>query len=210
MPNIFDLFNKIKTTESDSARSALPVTHIVAGLGNPGDKYTQTRHNAGFMCIDYISQKLNFRVSRARFNSLCGEAVISEKRILFLKPQTYMNNSGEAVREAADFYKIKPENIIAISDDINLDCGIIRVKRRGSDGGQKGLRSIGEHLNTSDFPRIKIGVGMPPPEWDLADWVLGAIPVSERESVFKCIEAALPCVELIAAGDIDGAMGRYN
>ncbi len=210
MSNIFDLFNKIKINENNTENTAQNFSFIVAGLGNPGEKYMHTRHNIGFLAIDYISQKLNFKVNRIRFNSLSGECIISNKRILFLKPQMYMNNSGEAVRQASDFYKIKTENIIVIFDDISFETGVMRVKRKGSDGGHKGIKSIIEHLGTQNFPRIKIGAGICPPQWDIVDWVLGNIETEKRSDVYKCIEASLPCVELIAAGDIETAMGRYN
>ena len=136
MADIFDLFAKIGST---SPAQQAAVTHLVVGLGNPGDKYTFTRHNTGFLALDYITQKLGIKVDRVKFKSLCGEGNISGKRVLFMKPQTFMNLSGEAVREAAAFYKIEPENILVICDDVNFDVGVFRIKRSGSDGGQRRL-----------------------------------------------------------------------
>lgn len=208
--NIFDLLKKIQTEKTSSPAEAVPFTHILCGLGNPGPKYAKTRHNAGFMCLDYISEKLGVSVNRLKFNSLCGEAAIEGRRTLLLKPQTFMNNSGEAVREAAAFYKIPFENIIVIFDDINLSPGVMRVKRKGSDGGHNGIKSIIYHLGSENFPRIKIGVGAPGEGWDLADWVLGAIPPADREPIYKCIQSSLPGASLIIKGDIDQAMATYN
>lgn len=207
MNNIFDLFKKI---EFKSLNSQKPIRFIICGLGNPGNKYAQTRHNIGFMCIDYITQKLNISMKRLKFKALCGEGTISEAHVLFMKPQTFMNNSGEALREAAKFYKIPNENIIVLFDDINLLPGNIRIKRRGSDGGHNGIKSIIKHLETQDIQRIKIGVGMPPQGWDLMDWVLSEIAEDIKEPIFKCIKASLPCIELIINGKIDIAMNTYN
>lgn len=206
MSDIFDLFRKIKTQPALKT----PITRILCGLGNPGDKYLRSRHNIGFMCMDYISQKLNIKITRARFSALCGECVIAGEGVLLLKPQTYMNESGIAVREAADFYKIAPENITVISDDISLPPGRMRIRRKGSAGGQKGLKSIIYHLGSEEFPRIRLGVGSPPEGFDLADWVLGDIPKSDQEAVFRCIENVLPAAELIVKGDFETAMSTYN
>ena len=143
--SIFDIFKQIENEKSSVGGS---VTHLVVGLGNPGDKYYLTRHNAGFLAMDYISQKAGAKVDRAKFKALVGEAEIGGKRVLLMKPQTFMNLSGEAVREAAAFYKIPAENVIVISDDVNLDVGKMRVRKSGSDGGQRGLRSIIEGFMT--------------------------------------------------------------
>ncbi|NLE13058.1 MAG: aminoacyl-tRNA hydrolase [Clostridiales bacterium] len=206
MSDIFDLFRKIETQPTLKT----PITRILCGLGNPGDKYLHNRHNIGFICMDYISQKLNIKITRARFSALCGECVIGGEGVLLLKPQTYMNESGIAVREAADFYKIAPENITVISDDISLPPGRMRIRRKGSAGGQKGLKSIIYHLGSEEFPRIRLGVGSPPEGFDLADWVLGDIPKSDQEAVFRCIENVLPAAELIVKGDFETAMSTYN
>jgi len=187
-----------------------PIEFIIAGLGNPGDKYFHNRHNVGFMCIDYISQKENIKVNKIKFRSVVGEGEIGGHRVLLLKPQTFMNLSGEAIREAANFYKIPSTNIIVIHDDINLDVGILRIKRKGSDGGQKGMKNIIAQLSTEDFPRLKIGVGMPPPEIEMIQWVTGDIPKADHEAVFKVIENSYEAIKLIIDGKIDTAMNKYN
>lgn len=207
MSNIFDLFKKIEISPPIINK---PINFIVCGLGNPGNKYAQNRHNVGFMCLDYIAQKLNININRLKFKALCGESIINDTHVLFMKPQTFMNNSGEALREAVDFYKIPYENIIIIFDDINLTPGVMRVKRKGSDGGHNGIKSIICHLGTQNIPRIKIGVGIPPEGWELMDWVLGNINEESKEPIFKCIQASLPCTELIISGNTDIAMNTYN
>lgn len=207
MSNIFDLFKKIEKSTNATA----PITHIVAGLGNPGNEYLRTRHNAGFLTVDYICDKLNLKVDRAKFNALTGEAVIGGKRVLVMKPQTYMNLSGNAISEAASFYKIPSENIIVICDDINLAPGKLRIRKKGSDGGQKGLRSTIERLGSDSFPRIRMGVGAKPhPDYDLAAWVLGEISGADRELFFEAMEKALEALKLIISGDTDKAMNLYN
>lgn len=177
MSNIFDLFKQISSGAQSSAGA---VEYLVVGLGNPGKEYEKTRHNAGFMALDYISGRCNAKIDRAKFSALVGEADINGKRVLLMKPQTYMNSSGEAVSAAAKFYKIAPENIIVISDDISLDVGRVRVRRKGSHGGQKGLKSVQECLGTENYQRIKIGVGAKPhPDYDMAAWVLSTMDAKE-------------------------------
>ena len=184
---------------------------IVVGLGNPGGKYTLTRHNSGFLCVDMLSQKLNFRVDRLKFKSLIADTTINGHRCIVMKPQTYMNNSGEAVRECASFYKIPPERIIVISDDTSLDIGKMRIKRKGSDGGQKGLRSIIYHMNSDNFPRVKIGVGKKPhPDYDMADWVLSEFKKDEQKMLEPVLENACKALELMLDNQIDKAMNLYN
>ena len=199
MADIFELFNKIKK-DSEAAGTAT-VSHIVVGLGNPGAKYTFTRHNAGFLTLDYISQKLNFKIDRLKFNALTGECMVVGKRVLFMKPQTFMNLSGEAVSAAASFYKIPPENVIVIFDDISLEPGRLRVRRDGSAGGHNGIKSIIEHLGTQSFPRIKMGV---------ADWVLSTFKKDEQEKLFETFGVALQGLEKILSGDVDSAMQICN
>ena len=209
MSNIFDIFKKI---EKESAGKALaPITHLVVGLGNPGDKYFYTRHNAGFLAMDYISQKCGAAVNRAKFKSLVGEATIAGKRVLLMKPQTFMNLSGEAVKEAMAFYKIPIENVIVLSDDVNLDVGRMRVRKSGSDGGQKGLRSIITLTASDNFPRIRFGVGKKPhPDYDMADWVLGSFSEADKKAIFDCFVTAFEGLEKLLLGDIDGAMQVCN
>ncbi len=208
MADIFDLFRKI---EKPSTTSTEPITHLVVGLGNPGKEYLFTRHNAGFLTVDYLSEKLGVKVDRAKFKALVGEARIGGKRVLIMKPQTYMNLSGEAVREAADFYKIAPENIIVICDDINLAPGKMRIRRKGSDGGQRGLRSIIEQLGSDEFARVRMGVGAKPhPDFELADWVLSEFRGEDKEAFFAAMTNAVEALEMMLAGDTDKAMSKFN
>lgn len=208
MADIFDLFKKIadeKKTDSGN------IEYLIVGLGNPGEKYTYTRHNAGFLAMDYISQKTCCKVNKVKFKALVGDCTIGGHRVLLMKPQTYMNNSGEAVREAADFYKIPADKIIVISDDVAQAPGRMRIRKSGSAGGQKGLNSIIVHLGSDQFTRIRIGVGEKPnPEYDMADWVLGKIPEEDQKklfSIFGCVNDSLP---LLLDGKIDDAMGKFN
>ncbi|MDR0196862.1 MAG: aminoacyl-tRNA hydrolase [Oscillospiraceae bacterium] len=184
---------------------------IICGLGNPGTRYENTRHNCGFMVIDDLSKKYGVPVKKLRFKSLTGEAVIDGARCLLMKPTTYMNKSGEAVTEALRFYKIPPENALLICDDINLDVGVIRVREKGSDGGQKGLQNI-IYLSGSDaFPRVRIGVGgKPHPDYDLADWVTGPFFKTEKDALEFALGNAVAAAEMFAAGDIVGAMNKFN
>ena len=209
MGNIFDIFNEISAGRA--AKSNLPVTHIIVGLGNPGEKYADTRHNAGFRMLEYLSERCGIRVDSVKFKALVGDGQVGDKRVLLMKPQTYMNLSGEAVVEAAHFYKIPPENIIVFSDDVSLDVGAVRMRRKGSDGGQKGLRSITTLLGTQEFPRIKIGVGAKPhPDYDMADWVLSEFTRDEKVAVASCFPRAYDGVVKYLAGDPDGAVQACN
>ena len=208
MADLFDLFGKLS---SPSAARGAP-EFMVVGLGNPGKEYVFTRHNAGFLAMDYMTEKLHLGDLRlSKFKSLVTTADLGGHRVLLMKPQTYMNASGEAVREAADYYKIPPGKILLISDDVAQEPGRMRIRRSGSDGGQKGLRSVIEHLRTDAFPRIRIGVGAKPhPEWDMADWVLSKIPEGDREklfSIFGCVSEAVP---MVLDGRIDDAMAKFN
>ncbi len=187
------------------------VEYIVAGLGNPDRKYERTRHNSGFMAIDALCDKLNCELKTLKFKSYCGTAVINGKKVLLMKPQTYMNNSGEALVQAMNFYKVPPEKTIIILDDISLDVGKMRIRRKGTDGGQRGMASI-IYLSGSDmFPRIKLGIGAKPnPEYDLASWVLSKFNEDEYKIMLKTCENILPAVEYIVDGNIDKAMNLYN
>ena len=208
MADIFDLFKQIaKKEESPNA----PITHIIVGLGNPGDKYKMTRHNAGFLALDHLAEKIGARIDRAKFHALCGEATIAGKRVLLLKPQTFMNCSGLAVQEAAAFYKISPENILVISDDIAQDVGKMRLRRKGSAGGQKGLVDIITCLGTDAFPRLRMGVGAKPhPDFNLADWVLSEFRPAEQKLLFAAIAASVAGIEKYLTGDFDAAMQICN
>ena len=205
---IFDIFKQIENEKSSAGGAA---THLIVGLGNPGDKYYNTRHNAGFLTIDYISEKLGVKVNKLKFKALVGETEMGGKKVLLMKPQTFMNASGEAVREAAAFYKIPMENIIVISDDVNLEVGKMRVRKSGSDGGQRGLRSIITLLGSDEFPRVRLGVGKKPhSDYDLADWVLSEFKKEEQELLFSCFEKAYDGITKILGGDLDGAMRICN
>ena len=206
MSNIFDLFKKI-----EKKADTTPVSFIIAGLGNPGAQYDKTRHNVGFVAIDYIAEKLGVRIDRAKFHALTAEAKIGEVRVLLMKPQTFMNNSGVAIGEAASFYKISPERVLFLHDEISFEPGMIRIRRKGSAGGHNGLKSIIAHLASEEFPRVKIGVGKKPsPEYDLADWVLGKLPKDHSDTIDAKHEDILGAARLIAEGKIDDAMQKYS
>lgn len=206
MSNIFDLFKKI-----ENKKSVLPVTHIVAGLGNPGAEYAATRHNAGFMAIDFIAERCGVRIDRLKFHALTAEAELSGVRVLLMKPQTFMNLSGDAIGEAAAFYKIPPENIIVLHDEISFDVGRFRIRRKGSAGGHNGLKSIIARLSSDAFPRVKIGVGQKPtPDYDLVSWVLGKFPPSDLEVLKAQLPDVTSAVELMLAGKTEEAMSKYS
>ena len=205
--SIEDLFRQIS---SGGAGATGKPTHIIAGLGNPGKEYEQTRHNAGFLAIDYLAEKLGVKINRAKYNALCAEVRIGDKNVLLMKPQTYMNLSGTSIGAAADFYKIPAQNILVLCDDITQNPGKVRIRKSGSAGGHNGLKSIITFC-TDKFPRIRIGVGAKPtPEYDLADWVTGKFSAEDKKAIearFADIEKVLP---LILAGDFDQAMCRCN
>ncbi|MDD3221848.1 MAG: aminoacyl-tRNA hydrolase [Clostridia bacterium] len=184
--------------------------YMIAGLGNPTKTYEGTRHNIGFMMIDAIGDKYNIDVTTKKHKALVGRGVIGGQRVILAKPQTYMNLSGESIREIADFYKILPENIIIIYDDISLDVGQLRIRKKGSAGGHNGIKSIIAHLSTQEFPRIKVGIGNKPEGWDLADYVLSKYSKAERECIEEAARDVAGAAELILNDDIDGAMNQYN
>ena len=194
-------------TEKISMPVSGPVEFIIAGLGNPGKEYEMTRHNAGFLTLDILANREGFTTDRIKYKSVCADVMINGHRCLVMRPQTYMNNSGEAIKEAASFYKIPPERCIVIFDDIDISLGALRVKRKGSAGTHNGIKSIIYHLNSDNFPRIKIGVGAKPhPDYDLKDYVLSSFSKQEQETLKKTMEKACDAVELIVGGDVDKAM----
>ena len=206
MGNIFDLFKKI-----EKPRETSPVEYIVAGLGNIGKQYERTRHNAGFLAIDALAASLGVKIDRVKFHSTVAEATVSGKRVLLMKPTTLMNNSGVAIGEAAAFYKIPPERVIVLVDDISLSPGVIRIKRKGSAGGHNGLKSIIAHISSEEFPRIKIGVGQKPtPEYDLVNWVLGVFSAEDAAKISARHPDVQAAVCEIISGNIDGAMNKYS
>ena len=204
--SIFDLFKKIENQPQGGA-----ISHIVAGLGNPGDKYDKTRHNAGFIAIDRLCDSLGVKCDRAKFKALTCEATIGNSRVLIMKPQTFMNLSGEAISEAARFYKIPADKVIVISDDVTLAVGKLRIRAKGSAGGHNGLKSIIEHLGTQEFPRIKLGVGEKPhPDYDMVDWVLGKFPKEDLDTLSKTVESIPGAIASLVQEDITSAMNRFN
>ena len=206
MSNIFDLFKKIEQKEDPT-----PLTYIVAGLGNPGDEYKLTRHNIGFLAIDYIAEKCGVRIDRVKFHALTAEARIGGARVLLMKPTTFMNNSGVAIGEAATFYKVPPENVIVLHDEISFAPGLFRIRRKGSAGGHNGLKSIIAQLGSDAFPRVKIGVGQKPsPDYDLVNWVLGKFPKADLDLIGAKYPDIYSSVELMVMGKIDEAMNKYS
>lgn len=187
------------------------IEFLLVGLGNPGPKYEATRHNAGIRALSVLAERAGVTLTRAKFHALTAEADIGGKRCLLLFPQTYMNESGVAVGEAMRFYKLKPSQLLVFSDDISLPVGTVRVRRKGSDGGQKGLRSIGMHIDSEDFARIKIGVGEKPhPEMDLAAWVLSKFTADDEAKLKEALAHAADAAALVVADEIDKAMNLYS
>ncbi len=202
------MFNRFKKTTDVSVGTP---EFIVVGLGNPGNKYTYTRHNSGFLCLDMLSQKLNFRIDRLKFKSLICDTKINGHRCIVMKPQTFMNNSGEAIRECANFYKIPAERVIVIYDDISLDVGKLRIRRKGTDGGHNGIKSLIYHLNSDQFPRIKLGCGKKPhPDYDLIDWVISEFKKDELKALEPALENACKALELMLDNQTEKAMNLYN
>ncbi len=184
---------------------------LIVGLGNPDDKYKNTRHNVGFMAVDLLMNQNGGVFNKNKMQGIFGECKINGNRILAVKPQTYMNNSGICVSQIAKFYKIPLDKIIIIFDDISLDVGKLRIRRKGSHGGHNGMRSIVDHLNSSDITRIKLGVGAKPhPDYDLADWVLSNFPKDQNENLQKSLEDTVKALKEIITKGIDSAMNKYN
>lgn len=196
---------------NNANRSQGGIEFLIVGLGNPGGKYEITRHNAGFLWADLFAESLNTEIKRLKYHALTAEVNIAGHRCLLMKPQTFMNNSGEAVSEAAKFYKIPAEKVIVIFDDISLPIGKLRVRRKGSAGGHNGIKSIIAHLGSENFPRVKIGVGAKPhPDYDLGDWVLTSFKKEDFPALKEAMESACKAVELIVKGETDKAMNQYN
>jgi len=183
---------------------------VLAGLGNMGPQYERTRHNVGFDTIDFLAAKYRITNFKSKHKSLIADGVIQGQKTLLVKPQTYMNNSGEAIREILDYYKIPPENLIVVYDDADIDVGKLRIRAKGSAGTHNGMRSILSHIKTEDFPRIRIGIGKAPEHMDMADYVLSRFNEDERKLINNAIErAALAAVTIICAS-VDTAMSKYN
>lgn len=207
--SVFDIFKKLDAEKAPMPSG--PVEYIIVGLGNPGTKYENTRHNAGFMALDTLAEDIGAEVKRLKFKSLTADVSINGVHCLLMKPTTFMNNSGEAVVEALNFYKLTTERLVVIYDDISMDVGRTRIRGKGSDGGHNGIKSI-IYLTGSDvFPRIKIGVGAKPhPDYDLADWVLGMFPKEQGEALETAFKNAAEAAKLIVSGKMNEAMNKYN
>ncbi len=184
--------------------------YVIVGLGNPGKTYSNTRHNVGFNTVDLLAERNNIEINKIKFKSVYGEGRINGKKIILVKPQTYMNNSGEAVRDIANFYKLDPSKIIVIVDDIDIDFASVRIRKKGSAGSHNGLKSIIRLLGRDDFPRIKIGIGKKHPQQNLADFVLSRFSKDEVEDIEDAIRDSAEAVELILKEDIDMAMNEFN
>ena len=206
--SIWDVFDRLsKKNEPQGGKPEF----IIAGLGNPGIDYERTRHNAGFMAMAAIEEKLGVQVNNFKFKAKTAVAAVGGKQCLLMKPETYMNLSGEAIAQAMNFYKIPIENVLVIFDDISLDVGVMRIRRKGSAGGHNGLKSIIECCGGEDFPRIKIGVGKKPhPDYDLKDWVLGKFTEEERGKLAEVFANVLPAAELVVQGKTSEAMNKFN
>ena len=187
------------------------ISWLVVFLGNPGLKYAGTRHNAGFMTGDALAKSLGVRIDRARFQALVGECTVGDERVLLMKPQTYMNLSGDAAIQAVNFYKIPAEHVLAVSDEISLPIGRLRVRTKGSAGGHNGLKSLIAQLGTENFPRIRLGVGAPPhPDYDMADWVLSVFRDQDAEDMAKAAARAAEAVVCYISEGPDKAMNKFN
>lgn len=205
--SIFDAFRKLDEKKTTCGA----VEYLIAGLGNPGKQYENTRHNAGFLAIDHLAETLGVKINRSKHQALVAEATFDGHRVLLMKPQTYMNSSGTAIAEAAKFYKIPAERVLVFCDDITQVPGKIRIRRSGSAGGHNGLKSIIAWLGTENFPRVRIGVGeKPTPEYDLANWVTGKIPEPDFKAISARFDDVADAARLILAGDLETAMSRHN
>jgi len=192
-------------------KSSGPVSWLIVFLGNPGPKYECTRHNAGFMTADAMAKKLGVSINKLRFKALTASAEINGEKVLLMKPQTFMNLSGEAVGEAARFYKVPPEHVIVVSDEVSLPLGKLRVRPKGSAGGHNGLKSIIAHLGSDAFPRIRLGVGAPPhPDYDMADWVLSVFRNQDLEDMLSASDRAAEAVITYITDGPERAMNKYN
>lgn len=206
--SIFDVFDRI-SANSQNARGK--IEYVIAGLGNPGLEYENTRHNAGFIVLDMLAKQCGEEINRMQFKGRTADVMLGDKRCLLLKPTTYMNNSGESIVQALEFYKLDVSSLIVVCDDISLDVGRLRIRRKGSHGGHNGLRSICELTGSDSYERIKMGVGKKPhPDYDLANWVLGKFGKEDMEKLNIAAENACECIKLMVQGKTDQAMNKYN
>lgn len=184
--------------------------YLIAGLGNPTKEYDKTRHNVGFSVIDVLADRYRIDINEKKHKALCGRGVIEGQKVLLLKPQTFMNLSGESIRAAADYYKIEPEEMIVIYDDISLDPGQLRIRLKGSAGGHNGIKNIIANLGTQDFPRIKVGVGAKPPRMDLADYVLSRFGAGEQKLMEEAFGEAAEAAVMMMTDGAERAMNHFN
>ncbi|MDE6427058.1 MAG: aminoacyl-tRNA hydrolase [Ruminococcus sp.] len=206
--SIFDVFDKIS---QDNGKTTGAPEYIIAGLGNFGMQFENTRHNAGFNVVDMLAEQYGTEINRMRFKGLTAEVTIEGFKCLLLKPTTYMNKSGESIVQAMEFYKLDVDNLIVVCDDISLDCGKIRIRRKGSHGGHNGLRNIIDLTGRDDFQRIKVGVGKKPhPDYDLSKWVLGKFRPTDMEKMKISAENACDALHLMILDETDEAMNKYN
>ena len=203
---MFDIFKRLNY-KTEKSRT---LEFLVVGLGNPGKKYENTRHNAGFMAVDYIANKYNTKINKEKFKAFFCDITIENKRVLLIKPQTFMNLSGESVTQFMSFYKIPSERVIVIFDDISLPPGRLRIRKKGSDGGHNGMKNIIALAGTDNFPRIKLGIGQKPDGWDLANWVTSTISTSDLEKLSFAIENSYASIKLMVNDKIDEAMNKFN
>ena len=184
--------------------------YLIVGLGNPEEDYGKTRHNMGFNTINKLSKQSGIEVNKKKFKGLYGSGIIENEKVLLLKPQTYMNLSGESIREIMDFYKIKPEDIIIIYDDMDIEPGIIKIRKQGGAGGHNGMKSVISHLNTQNFTRIRIGIGTPKDKADSISYVIGAIDKEDEEKLEKATDIAKDAIIEIIKSGVDMAMNKFN
>lgn len=183
---------------------------IIVGLGNPGNEYAKTRHNVGFMLIDALAEHLNISLWKDKFNAQIAEGRIGAEKVLLVKPQTYMNNSGEAVGPLMRWYKVNPEDIIVAHDDMDIPAGTIRIRKKGSSGGHNGIKSLISHIGSENFARVRLGIGRPLPGWSVVNHVLAPFPAEDKTAVDGAIKYLIPAIECIITDGIDIAMNKYN
>ena len=204
------MFNLFKKIEKSSIKTTGPVDFVIVGLGNPGRKYEFTRHNAGFLAIDYIAKKIGASIDKLKFKGLICDTTFANKRIILLKPQTFMNLSGQSVVEVLKFYKIPIEKLIVIYDDISFNPGKIRIRKKGSAGGHNGMKNIIYLTGSDNFLRIKIGVGSKPANWELADYVTSNFSKEEFSALESSFDNVFEALNLIISGETDTAMNKFN
>lgn len=207
---IFPLARYLHRKNEQSGGALLDKLTVIAGLGNPGSKYENTRHNAGFIAVDLLSKKYGIRIDRLKHKALTGEGIINGEKVLLVKPQTFMNLSGESLRDIMQWYKVPIEKLIVIYDDVDLPIGALRIRPSGSSGTHNGMKSVIYQLQSDEFPRIRIGIGKAPEGWDLADYVLGRFSTEEVPVVGKSIERAAEAAAFMVTEGAAAAMNKYN